>query len=128
MTPEIKKTLEEYSKLLPVNGSVSYTEAERRAGKFLEAQAQISEWRHILSEEKIRLVSQQAAVYAEELSKCTGKTVTENKVTVEANSTYQRVREDFEYVENDVSYLKAYYEIFNNAHIFYRTMSKGEGL
>ncbi len=28
--------------------------------------------------------------------------------------------------ENDLSYLKAYYDIFMAAHVFYRNMAKGE--
>lgn len=128
MSPEIKAELEAYAALLPVNKSISFTEAERRAGEFLKAQAQITEWRHILNEEKIRLLSIQTAVYATQLSACTGKTVTENKTTVEASKEYQTSREDFEHVENDLAYLKAYYDILGNGHIFYRTMAKGENV
>lgn len=122
----VKETLDSYSKLLPVNKSISYSEAERRAGEFLMAMALVTDLRHVLSEDKIRALSVQTAVYAQELAKGTAKTMTENKVTAEASGAYTQAREDLERVENDVSYLKAYYEIFSNAHIFYRNMAKGE--
>lgn len=124
MNPEIKLYLEEQTKLLAVNRSISTPEAERRAGLFLEVCAKIIEWRHALSEDKIQTTTMQSVVYAEELSKCTGKTVTENKLTVEANPAYTTVRESFESTENDISYLKAMYDVFNNGHLFYRNMSK----
>lgn len=126
MHDDIKSHISKYAALLPVQKTISTVEAERRAGEFLHAQSQITEWRHILSEEKIKLTSAQTAVYAQELAGCTGKTITENKIAVEANRTYQSAREDLESIDNDVAYLKAYYDIFNNAHVFYRQLAKGE--
>ena len=35
-----------------------------------------------------------------------------------------QAREGFERIENDISYLKAYYDIFMAAHVFYRQLSK----
>lgn len=123
---EMKSYIEEVAALLPVDNSISYTEAEKRASIFLSAQARITNWRHLLGNEKIKLLSIQTAVYAQELAKGTAKTMTENKVTAEASEAYTKAREDLELIENDISYLKAYYEIFGNAHIFFRTMAKGE--
>lgn len=124
MNSEIKAYLTEQTQWLPVNRSISTPEAERRAGLFLEVCAKIVDWRHLLSEGKIETTTMQSVVYAEELSKCTGKTVTENKLTVEANPAYTKVREEFESVENDIAYLKAMYEVFNNGHLFYRNLAK----
>lgn len=123
---DFKEYIEKYQALLPVGTSISYTEAEKRAGLFLEAQATITDWRHTLSSEKIRLLSVQTAVYAEKMAAGTAKTVTENKLTAEASAEYTKAREDLEHIENDLSYLKAFYDIFQNAHIFYRTMAKGD--
>jgi hypothetical protein len=121
-----KLMIEKYSKLLPVGTSVSYTEAERRAGEFLSASAQITDIRHMLSSEKIKLTSVQIAVYAQEMAKGTAKTVTENKLTAEASEEYTKAREDLELIDNDLSYLKAFYDIFMSAHVFYRQMARGE--
>jgi hypothetical protein len=121
---DFKQFIEKYAKLLPVGTSISFTEAERRAGEFLHAMATITTLKHDFSIEKIKLQSVQSAVYSEELNKATGKTVTENKVTVEASITYQKAREDLEFIDADISYLKAYYDIFMAAHVFYRNLSK----
>lgn len=127
MNPEVKLYIEEHTKLLAVNRSISAPEAERRAGLFLEVCAKIIEWRHVLSDGKIETTTMQSVVYAEELSKTTGKTVTENKLTVEASPVYTVVREDLERSENDLSYLKAMYEVMNNGHLFYRAMAREYG-
>lgn len=123
---EIKDFIEKYVKLLPMSNSVSYVEAEKRAGDFLMVMATITDWRHVFAQQKIKALSVQTATYAQELSKATGKTITENKITAEASSEYTAAREELENLDNDISYLKAHYEIFQNAHIFYRTVSKGE--
>lgn len=123
---KIQEYIEQYSKLLPVGTSISYTEAERRAGEFLAAQATIANWRHLLSNERIKLLSMQTVTFASEMSKGTAKTVTENKLSAEASPDYIKVREELEQVENDLSYLKAYYDIFAAAHVFYRQMARGE--
>lgn len=124
MNQEIKEYLTKQTEMLAVNHSISQPEAERRAGLFLEVCAKIVDWRHAMSEGKIETVTMQAVTYAEQLSKCTGKTVTENKLTVEANPAYTGVREELESVENDISYLKAMHEVFLNGHLFYRSMAK----
>lgn len=123
---DIKEFIDQYVKLLPVNKSISMPEAERRAGEFLVALATLTDWRHSFSEDKIRLLSTQTAIYAQELSKGTAKTMTENKIFAESSESYTKAREEYERSENDISYLRAYYEIFRDAHIFYRTMAKGE--
>ena len=123
---EVKEFIEKYAKLLPVGTSVSYTEAERRAGEFLHAQAYITDLRHMLSAEKIKLLSAQTAVYAEQMAKGMAKTVTENKLTAEASVEYTAAREQLEGVENDLSYLKAYFDVFQAAHVFYRQMARGD--
>jgi predicted RNA-binding protein len=122
----IKTYIEDVQKLLPTNKMLNVAESERRAGEFLHAMAHITEAKHTLSQDKIKLMSVQTAVYAELLANGNLKTVTENKVQAEAAPAYITAREEYEQVENDISYLKTYYDIFNNAHIFYRNMARGE--
>jgi hypothetical protein len=123
---QIKKFIEQQSKDLPVGTSISFTEAEQRSGQFLSALASITDWRHIFSSEKIRLLSIQTGVYAEQMSLGTGKTMTQDKIKAEASKEYLEAREALEQLENDLSYLKAYYDIFMAAHIFYRQMARGD--
>lgn len=126
MEKDFKQFLEKYISQLSLNKSISTSEAEKRAGAFLEGMAYITDMRHNFSEEKIKFLSVQTSVYAEELSKGTAKTMTENKVTAEASVQYTKAREDLEHIDNDLAYLKAYYDIFQNGHVFYRNISKGE--
>lgn len=124
MNSEIKQYLDEQSKFLAVNKGTSTVEAERRAGLFLEVCSKIVDWRHNLSEIKIKTTTLQSVVFAEELSKCSGKTITQDKLTVEANPLYTSIREEVEYNENDVTYLKSMYDVFMAAHVFYRNQAK----
>lgn len=123
---EIKFQIANWVKLLPTGRSVTQEEAEYRSSEFLIASACLAGWRHNLTDNRIKFSSVQAAIYASELYKCSGKTITENKITVEASETYAKAREDFEYTENDINYVKMFYDIFNNAHIFYRNLAKQE--
>ena len=123
---EFQKIIDSYSSDLSLNKSISSSEAEKRAGRFLEAMAKITDLRHVFSESKIKFTTVQAAVYSEALSKGTAKTMTENKVTAEASAEYSGAREDLERIENDLAYLKAYWDIFMAAHVFYRQIAKGE--
>lgn len=122
----MKNLIAQYAGLLPLGKSISSAEAEKRASFFLEAMAKVTDMRHQFAEQKIKATSIQAAVYAQELAAGTAKTMTENKVTAEASPGYAAAREELEQIENDVNFLKAYYEIFNNAHVFYRQAAKGD--
>lgn len=126
MNNNFKEYVESHSKSLSLDGSISFPEAERRAGQFLQVLATITNFRHMFNEDKIKLQSIQTAVYATELAKGTAKTMTENKVTAEASGEYTHARESLESIDNDLSYLKAYYDIFMAGHIFYRQMARGE--
>lgn len=122
---EIKEYIAKHAAMLPLAKSISTAEAERKAGDFLMAMATIADWKHVITEDKIRLLSVQTAVYSDQLGKGTAKTMTENKVTAEASDEYREAREGLEKIENDISYLKTYADIFMAAHVFYRNMAKG---
>ncbi len=124
----IKEFIDKYAELLPLGSSISLTEAEHRAGEFLHAMAIIANHKHTLSGDKIKALSVQTAIYADQLTKGTAKTITENKITAEASGVYMEAREELEHIENDISYLKAYQDVFLNAHLFYRQLSKGENV
>lgn len=124
----MKEMIAAYHKLLPVAKSISLPEAERRAGEFMVAMAKITDVRHVLGEDEIKRTSVLAAIRADLMGKVTGKTVSEKEAQIEADAEYIEARTAYEGIRNDLAYLKANYDIFNNAHIFYRTMAKGEGL
>lgn len=120
----MREFVDEFAKLLPVGTSVSLTEAERRAGEFLVAQATIANWKHDFASEQSRLQSTLIATYAQEMSKGTAKTMTENKMFAESSDEHIKAREELEGIESDISYLRAYADIFSQAHVFYRNMAK----
>lgn len=125
---EIKDYVSQINKLLPIGTSLSYTEYEKRAATFLDAMSKLIDQKHLLSEDKIKLLSIQSVTYAQELSKVTGKTITENKITVEANPVYINAREALEGIDNDINYIKAHLELYTNAHIFFRNLAKGDNI
>lgn len=125
---DVKDYIDKYKSLLALSKSISLPDAERRASMFLEAMATLTDWKHVFSESKIKLISIQTAVYAEQMSKGLGKTMTQDKIAAEASKEYETAREELERLENDISYIKAYYDIFKDGHLFYRQMAKGESL
>lgn len=124
---EIKEQIKKWNEMLPAARATTQVEAERRAGEFLVANAHIAEWVHLFRDSKIKAESVQVATFSAEMNKSESKLVTEKKAQAEASKEYMTAREDFEYVENDISYLKTYQEIYNNAHIFYRGIAKDSG-
>lgn len=122
------KYISTFEALLPVGNAISLREAEFRAGEFLSAMASLATFKHSMTEEKIKYLSIQTATYSEELFKGTAKTMTENKVLAEASESYQKTREDFEKLENDINLIKTYYDIFKDAHLFYRQMARGDNI
>ena len=124
MHNEIKSYIEKVSQSLELTTSISIADAEKRASLFLTAQAKLADWKHLLGEGQIKAQSVLNAVYAQELSKGTSKTMTENKVTAEASKEFRAAREEFELITNDISYLRTYMDIYSAAHVFYRNMCK----
>lgn len=121
---EVKEQIQVWNEMLPTGKVVTQIEAERRASQFLVASAHIAEWVHIFRDSKIKAESVQVATFSSEMNKSESKLVTEKKAQAEASTSYVKAREEFEYIENDISYLKTYAEIYNNAHIFYRGIAK----
>lgn len=121
---EFKVHLQQYIELLNVDKSISNREAESRAGQFLLACTQIADRRHMLNEDRVKLLTIQSITYREEQSKAEGKTVGERAAEVESSKPYTDAREALEYIDNDINYLKAMHECFLNGHIFMRGLSK----
>jgi hypothetical protein len=126
MDSSFKEYLSGMASTLALNSSISSSEAEKKASMYLLVLAKIADTRHILAEEKIKATSIQTVTFAEVLSEQKAKTVTENKMNAEANPFYIKTRESVEELENDIVYLKAYFDVFTNAHLFYRAVMKGE--
>jgi hypothetical protein len=126
MNPELAEFIEEYMKLLPSDEVVHPREAERRASQFLTAIAVLAQYKHTLGSQRIKATSLERVANAQAIQLASGKTITEKKVEAEASSVYIAAREAFETEENDISYVRTLMEVFNNAHIQYRQMSRGD--
>lgn len=108
---------------------MTYGESESRAGQFLEARGSVLDLSHLLRGELVKVTSMHAVIYASQLDKAQAKTITESKVIAEASDIYIKARENVENIENDMAYLKGMYDLFHDAHLLYRQMSKrGEGI
>lgn len=117
--------IDHYVELLP-SKNVSQSEAESRAGEFLLAVAHISNMRHLYSNDKIKAESMERIIYGKLITSLKGTKITENKILVESNPEYQLVREELERIQSDMEHLKHFQDIFMNAHVFYRQVSKGD--
>lgn len=104
----------------------SFKEATSRTTKFLMVVAILAEYRLELERKKAKLTTIREAEFYSCMNKAEGKTITEKKVAVEADPSYAKARESVEEVEAEISWTKANIEIFNNAHVTYRQMAKGE--
>lgn len=121
---EIKEYIDKFIELLPAEKSITGYEAERRASQFLVACAHIANWRHMYRQEKIKATSMERAIYSNVLSNVASSKITESKIKVEADPSYIAARESLEGWDNDLDYLKTYYDIFLNSHIQLRAMAK----
>ena len=123
---DIRAKIHAAVEILPTERAVSEREAERRAGQFLLIQAHITDKMDELNHEKIGTTSILAAIYPKLMAMETSKQVTEKKVNVEGHEDYLAAREAVETIEAQLNYLKTYFKIFENAHIFYRQLAKAE--
>lgn len=124
------KYIDEAIELLPArtldDKPIAPSQAEERAGKFLWAQASVAGDLTALTSQFISQKSLLDATYGKLIQADTSKNVTEKKISVEANPEYQSSRENLELLENKISYLKTMLKIFENAHVFYRQLAKGD--
>lgn len=120
----LDQMIQRYLDLVPLDNAISRPEAEKRASHFLVAQAHLTN--HLLDYRTLQVgaVTKVNAVYASELNRAGGKTVTENKVTAEASAAYAEAREELETINNNIEYFKGYLKIFSDAHILHRNVGK----
>lgn len=118
--------INQWQALLPMDGSVSQLESERRASIFLSAMAHITTWRLLYAEELIRATSISTATYGSLVTNSESRNITEAKILVQGSPEYQKVNEEAQHLEVRVRALGEFYNVFINAHIFYRHLAKGE--
>lgn len=118
--------IDECYKLLNADNVISDREAQLRSGRFLEAQFHISKGIRELASILLKSKSLNEMTYTSLLNADGAKNVTEKKANAEANPSFITVREHFETIEADIDNLKSMLKVFENAHVFYRQLAKGE--
>ena len=99
-------------------------EASERATAFLIMVAILSDEKRNAIEDKAKLTTLRDASYAQAFGRSQAKQVTEKKAEAENDVTYTEMRETLEQCEAKISWLKDHIEIFTNAHVTYRQLSK----
>jgi hypothetical protein len=126
---DLCKDLEEKIKQSYESG-VTVSEAEKLAGEFLSAQIQVSEELKVLDLDsrmrKSGVKAVRAAIYMEAATKDAKKP---SDVMLDAmvnmNPVVQKEQDELDRAEVSRDALERYYNIFQNAHIFYRGIAKG---
>lgn len=126
---EFCETLERKIQESYTNG-ITMQEAERLAGEFLTAQIRVSE--ELKSSDldsrmkKSGLKSIKAAIYLDIVQKADKKpTETQIASMVDSNELVTGEQTGFDEAEVNRDALERYYQIFREAHIFYRSVAKG---
>jgi len=102
----------------------SSVEALERATKFLIMVALLADEKRNCEEDKARLTTIVDASFADAKDLSESKNITEKKMDAARNKGYTDFREALEDCEAKISWIKTYIDIFNNAHITYRTLAK----
>lgn len=110
---------------------VTLEEAEKLAGEFLYGQIQVSEeLKKADLDSRMRktgVKSIRAAIYKNILSKNDKKpTEAAIQAEIDTDTLVTSEQESFDKAEVDKNSLERYYDIFVNAHIFYRGVAKGK--
>lgn len=121
LTNEIKSAYE---------SSVTVEEAEKLAGKFLYAQIQVSEELKTADLDsrmrKAGLKSLRSAIYMDVCAKAEKKpTEAGIDALINTDTLAMDAQKSFDNAESDKEGLERYYNIFREAHIFFRGISKG---
>lgn len=118
--------IDECYKLLNSENVISDREAQFRAGRFLEAQFHITKGIRMLASDQLKSKSLNEMTYTSLLNSDGSKNVTEKKANAEANPNFISVRERFDEIEADIKNLYSLLKVFQDAHVFYRQLAKGD--
>ena len=113
---EVQALVNEHIQLIAFSKD-SYKEALERATKFLVISAIVAEFKREMLRD---------AFYAKALSEAEGKNVTEKKAMVPLNPDYAKQVEVCGELEASIGWSRTMIDIFNNAHVTYRQIAKGD--
>lgn len=126
MIEQLKKKIKD-----AYESGVTVSEAEKLASEFLSAQLEIAElMRKVDLDTRMRksgLKAVRAAIYLEIATK-TDKKPSDSMIEayVNRNELVQAEQNVYDELEVELNYLRNTYDVFNNAHIHFRAISKGK--
>lgn len=123
---EISKIVDQYVELLPIQDDNLFAKSEVKASQFLLAIAKLAAIRDQLMNAKVQKDSLKSVAYAEAINKAPGTNAPTKEANAEANPEYLSAAEDIALIDNQLKYTATMIEVFNNAHILYRGLMKGE--
>lgn len=100
--------------------------SRERAGEFLIIEAVLADYLKQVSEEMSVLSSLKDAIFADAIRRAEGKNVTEKKINTAKDDNYVVALQNYENIDSLRDWIKTHLKIFENAHIFYRGMSRTE--
>jgi hypothetical protein len=123
LDPALQAQIDEHVELIKYSQR-AVKEAADRATSFLVMVAFLTEARRACEEDRIKLSTMVSLSHAQAWGKLPDNKVTEKKILVDSDSAYNEFREALERCEQEIVKIKAYIEVFNNAHILYRNFAK----
>lgn len=120
---EIVEMVDAHVELITVT-SQGLSESRERAAKFLVAQAVLTQYLREVDEELSKRSILKDTSYADVLGKSDSGKITEKKLLVIKNDEYKKSLEDYNKWESLRDWVKGFIKIFENAHLFYRGISR----
>jgi len=126
MQDEITKIVDQYIELLPIEDNKLLAHSEVKASKFLMAIAKLAAVRNRLLNDKVQKDSLKSVAYAQAINNAPGSNAPTKSANADANPGYLSAAEEIAVIDNQLTYIRTMQEVFNNAHILYRGLMKGE--
>lgn len=122
---EVQALVDEHIQLIAFSKN-SYKEAMDRATKFLVIAAIVAEFKRDQREKLTKREALRDAFYSKAIQESEGKNITEKKSQVALNKDYSEHAEVCGVLEANISWCSTMIDIFNNAHVTYRQLAKGD--
>lgn len=120
---DLQKYVQEKRELIRFNPSY-LKDPLNRATEFLLVQTNLNDARYLFECDKARLQTITEGLFKQAKDKSEGKNITEKKVDATVDPKYTEVREILEDLEAKIKWIKTEIDIFNNAHLTYRQLSR----
>lgn len=123
---QIDKIISDYLPLLPIEDGNLLQHSEVKASKFLLAITKLASIRDQLLNEKVKKESLLAVSFNQALSNAKAGDAKARETLAKANPEYLATNEEVDTIENKLLYIRTMLEVFNNAHLLYRSLLKNE--